>query len=441
MTFAGVIAHGAKGDGFTDDTLAIQSALNDGRVVVFPPGTYVVSNQLSVGSNTYVKLMPGATLFRKAGTGQQCASTYTNANFFVNSDVVNGNENITIEGGVYDGNEANQTPINYTAAVERGDTLFGSVGMRFKNVTHLRLKSLTMKNNPNVQIQVGTVTDFQIEDITVYYSGNTYVHKETLHVNGPATLGVIRDLRDNGGNDCIVAINANDDTFGLMCEGDINFIQVENLSRNGLGIAPYIGSAVMLLNSTYNIRDVTIRGVHGTGFQATSAVMLLALEGPPTGIIDRIVIEDCDVATPNVNDAFCFCTLNIGGISFNNNRWHPGTGTADSITTNQCFFQQNGGSIESLFMSGNQIIRHNRTSVSPIYLGGSVGTLTLANTLFSRDDGIGQGGYLVDAPGSVGVASINGVACSNLDGVVDPAHSANITALTISGLASLPTIT
>lgn len=441
MTFAGVMAHGAKGDGVTDDTAAIQSALNDGRVVIFPPGTYVVSNQLSVGSNTYVKLMPGATLFRKAGTGQQCGSTYTNTNFFVNSDVVNGNENITIEGGVYDGNEANQTPQDYVAATQNGSTLFGSVGMRFKNVTHLRLKSLTLKNNPNVQIQVGMVTDFQIEDITVYFSGNALIHKETLHVNGPATLGVIRDIRDNGGNDCIVALDANDDRYGLMCEGDIQYVQVENLSRTGLGIAPYIGTAVMMLNSTYNIRDVTVKGVRGPGFQATSVIMLLALEGSPTGILDRVIVQDCDVSTPRINDAFCLCNLKIGSLSFINNRWHCGNGAQDTASTLQCFLQQTGGSIENLLLSGNQIIRHSDITTAPIYIGGTVDTLLMANTLFSREDGIGQGGYLVDTPGSVGVACINGAACSNLAGVVNPDHTANIEALTISGLASYPAIT
>lgn len=437
MIFAGVLAHGAKGDGVHDDTNAIQSAINDGSVVIFPPGIYLVSNQISIPSNRYLKLLPGVTFLRKAGTGQQCASTYTNANFFVNSDVVNGNTNITIEGGVFDGNEANQTAIDYPAAVARGDTLFGSVGMRFKNVTHLRLSGLTLQNNPNVQIQVGQVTDFRIEDITVYYSGSATVHKETLHVNGPATLGVIRDIRDNGGNDCIVAINANDDTFGLMSQGDIQYIQVENLTRTGLGINPYVGTAIMFLNSTFNIRDVTVRGIRGPGFQATSAVLFYAYEGTPTGIIDRVVIEDCDVSTPANNDAFCLCNLNIGSISFINNRWHCGSGESDTAPTAQCFIQQTGGGIENLFITGTQIIRHRDTSSAPFHFYGSVNTLMLADTIFSRDDGIGQGGYLVDVGGTVGLASINGASCSNLTGLVN--GSVNIQALATSGIASLPT--
>ena len=42
---------GGKGDGFTDDTEAIRSAIADGRPVVFPQGTYVVNGQLTLRSN------------------------------------------------------------------------------------------------------------------------------------------------------------------------------------------------------------------------------------------------------------------------------------------------------------------------------------------------------------------------------------------------------
>ena len=41
-----VIKFGAIGDGVTDDTIAIQAALNTGRFVVFPEGVYIVSSKL-----------------------------------------------------------------------------------------------------------------------------------------------------------------------------------------------------------------------------------------------------------------------------------------------------------------------------------------------------------------------------------------------------------
>ena len=61
-----VRAFGAKGDGVTDDTTAIQGVANGGGILYFPPGIYQVSAPISVPSNTSVR-GDGATL--RAATG------------------------------------------------------------------------------------------------------------------------------------------------------------------------------------------------------------------------------------------------------------------------------------------------------------------------------------------------------------------------------------
>lgn len=433
VSFASVISHGATVDDTTDDTAAIQATINEGEIIIIPAGKYVISDQILIPSNRHIKLMPGVTFFRKDNTGRQHSNEYTNANFFVNADPVNGNTNIVIEGGIFDGNQANQPTVERTTA-----RFCGSVAMRFLNVTHLTIRDCVFKNNIIFNIQIGQVDHFVIENIAFYFSG-TRLNQDGVHVNGPASNGVIRDIWSSGGNDALIALNANDDTFGLMCEGDIQYMLVENVTCSGLGISPYVGSAIMLLNSTYSIKDVTVRNFHGPGFQATSFIMLLALEGPPTGIIDRLVVENCDVSTPRINDAFCLCSLNLGSVSFINNRWHCGSGAADAAATSQCFLQQSGGTIENLFLSGNQIIRHRDTTVAPFYFAGTVGRLMLSNTVFSRDDGIATGGYLVDTSiGTISIACINGIACSNLSGLVN--NPANIGTLSTSGVASSPAI-
>lgn len=47
--------YGAVGDGVTDDTAAIQAALNDSRFVYFPAGTYLVSSTITIPGNTTIK--------------------------------------------------------------------------------------------------------------------------------------------------------------------------------------------------------------------------------------------------------------------------------------------------------------------------------------------------------------------------------------------------
>jgi len=60
-----VKSYGAKGDGITDDTVAIQNALNaatPGSIVLLPSGQYIVSNVLTMGNPDVVLVGNGATL-------------------------------------------------------------------------------------------------------------------------------------------------------------------------------------------------------------------------------------------------------------------------------------------------------------------------------------------------------------------------------------------
>lgn len=63
--------HGAKGDGSTDDTAAIQAAIDaapaTGATIIFPPGTYPVADYIILKSNLTMQGMGGATLLKTAG--------------------------------------------------------------------------------------------------------------------------------------------------------------------------------------------------------------------------------------------------------------------------------------------------------------------------------------------------------------------------------------
>ncbi|MEQ1887034.1 MAG: Ig-like domain-containing protein [Bryobacteraceae bacterium] len=88
---------GATGNGSTDDTLAIQSAINSapsGDTVVFPGGTYRITSTISVPSNRILQGQSGAML--KIATGQFALSfPYDSAS------------NITIDGLTMDGGGVN----------------------------------------------------------------------------------------------------------------------------------------------------------------------------------------------------------------------------------------------------------------------------------------------------------------------------------------------
>ena len=67
-----VADYGAVGDGATDDTAAVQAALTSvpaaGALVCVPPGTYLISQPLSIRSNTYLKGSGAGTVFKRTGS-------------------------------------------------------------------------------------------------------------------------------------------------------------------------------------------------------------------------------------------------------------------------------------------------------------------------------------------------------------------------------------
>ena len=56
-----VVCYGAKGDGVTDDTAAVQQAINSENVVEFPDGTYRCGT-LYLRDNTELKLSAKAVI-------------------------------------------------------------------------------------------------------------------------------------------------------------------------------------------------------------------------------------------------------------------------------------------------------------------------------------------------------------------------------------------
>lgn len=70
--------YGAKGDNSTDDTKAIQDAINDnqGKTLYFPAGTYIITDTISIAyGNNYTDMIFDPSAVIKAGSGWDAAHT------------------------------------------------------------------------------------------------------------------------------------------------------------------------------------------------------------------------------------------------------------------------------------------------------------------------------------------------------------------------------
>jgi Pectate lyase superfamily protein len=107
-TILDIRATGARGDGVTDDTVAIQSAIDQaaaagGGVIIFPPGTYIV---------TSVNIRPGLTFIGQGGVIKRPANqgkwvrTFTTDGYPYKGD--GPSEPLVLEGMIFDGNRQHQ---------------------------------------------------------------------------------------------------------------------------------------------------------------------------------------------------------------------------------------------------------------------------------------------------------------------------------------------
>jgi hypothetical protein len=264
----------------------------------FPEGTYVIDETLRLPSHTHLQLADGA-VFMLADGAAQTAGDY----LLCNDDPQNGNTDITLEGGCFDGNQTgNPRPEGLFAEGYTGAML------HFENVKRLKLLNLTMSNAEAYYSRFTHVHDFHIEGIT-FDSSRVRPNNDGIHLGGHCSHGVIKNLRawrPHVPGDDMVALNADDalnrNEVRGMTNGPISDIVIEDLQADSCH------SFVRLLSVFSSIRNIRIRKLRGgcqvAAINADGArncrVPVFDEANPPTsdgvGFLENIDIRDLKVA-------------------------------------------------------------------------------------------------------------------------------------------------
>ncbi|MBD3260367.1 MAG: hypothetical protein GF334_01595 [Candidatus Altiarchaeales archaeon] len=124
-----VTDYGATGDGVTDDTAAIQAAMDAGGVIVVPSGVYSI-NQVDVTSKVDVRASSGA-VFRQRSTGDENIACIR---------FTTGSDGSTWDGGQFDG-DASTHASSYTGSTETNKRVWTGIrvdgapaNLRFRNI-------------------------------------------------------------------------------------------------------------------------------------------------------------------------------------------------------------------------------------------------------------------------------------------------------------------
>lgn len=242
---------GVFGDGVRDDAPGLQAALDSGAAVVHlprPAAHYEVRRTL--------RLHSGQTLIAERQTVIRLADGADTV-LLANADQETGNRDVTVIGGVWDGNHAHQSPHGAWARDQRYDPdQFIGVLVRFNRVCNLTVRELTLKDPETFGMQLGNLHGFTITDLVFDYN-LARANMDGVHLHGHCYQGRIANLRGTT-NDDLVALNADDGGMYEMVRGPIEDITVDGLySENG-----YTG--VRLLSAGSPVRRVRLSNVFGT---------------------------------------------------------------------------------------------------------------------------------------------------------------------------------
>lgn len=308
---------GAKGDGVTDDAAALQAALDggDGEVHV-DAGTYLLGTTLLMGSGDRLISTP-ETIYRMADGSAKNARSF----LVSNRNPGNANQDIVLDGGVWDGN------CEHNPRGKDGD-LWGFTGtaINFSNVKGLQVRNLTVRNPEAFSIRVGEVEEFVIEDI-VFDHPISRPNQDGVHVGGYSFKGQLRRLKaitPRTTNDDMVALNADDDVERVlnlgMRRGPIRDITVEGVE------APDVYTFVRLLSVTEPVEQIRISGIRGG-----CRVHVLNINNwrfpPGVGAIRDVRIRDCDVkktASAKWSDSQMDIALGVDDFEVSDYRVTPG---------------------------------------------------------------------------------------------------------------------
>ena len=280
------------GDGIHDDTDAIQAMLDMCGTVRIPDGRYLITKPLIIHSNTHLILSSLATL--RLADGANC-SLLDNDGLY--SDETN--VNITIEGGIWDGNHIAQKRQKIPNEGRPGDenedqtcdkqiyisNIYVVFMVRLVHTEHLQVKNLTFKDPTSYAIHIADSRYFNVENITLDYD-LLKPNMDGVHIQGPARFGKIRNIFGNA-NDDHVALCANGTIRSEITRGDIEDVDIDGVyCDNG-----YTG--VRLLSRGDAIRNIHISNIHGEfRFYAVSFTHHYPIRDDKPILLENIHVSD-----------------------------------------------------------------------------------------------------------------------------------------------------
>lgn len=210
-------------------TRAIQTAMDENKSVRIPytGKPYYIDAPLVIKSGSRLTVDPRAEIRLKPGINT-CMLRNQNQVNGQNSpvDLKNGCDNdIVIDGGIWTtlATSQNESNGNVNGGPDSANDLHGHGVILMNRVKRVVVRNVVIKESRPHGVQFCNASEFLVENIEFIDH-----RRDGVHVNGPASYGVIRNIRGVTGDD-MIALNAWDWKNTVMSFGPIHHMLIENV--------------------------------------------------------------------------------------------------------------------------------------------------------------------------------------------------------------------
>lgn len=401
---------GVKGDGQNDDTEGLQAALDTlaGTVYLPSPAKYYLIRRALIVHSGQTLLMDRNAVIRLADKADSLMLT--------NAEPVAGDRGITVWGGIWDGNNANQTPHDFSPQVPYDPARFLGVLIQFNNVRSLQIADLTLKDPESFAVQLANLEYFTIENIDFDYN-LLRPNMDGIHLNGNCRYGRIANLKGTT-NDDLVALNADDGSIAEMARGPISDIQVDGLfSDNGY-------TAVRLLSAGSPVSRIRLSNIFGTyRYNVVSFTHHNVHPGAPS-VFESVVIDGIFCSKPGKPLSNPLASDEWGRANAPLIWAAPGTlvesltvrnlertectpGSADTIVVDA------EATVESLYVTDARLVNKTESEISLIRNAGTIGVLNVVNASGVSESGSPRGSVIHNL-GTIREKNLTNVTVTNM---------------------------
>jgi hypothetical protein len=233
----------------TDCTATIQAGLDKKgwvRISSKTPATYLISDTLQIDSDTVLELSDNVTIKLANGTSKY---------MLVNKDQINGNTNITLRGGTWDGNVSANPATGGYPLMFPGHILF------LHKIDNLKYENFNLKNCAKFCSLVADCENFIANNIG-FDNGS-----DGMHFHPPLKNAYFENIHGHTGDDMLAFTLGDYATYQVSNVGDFESVTIRHVVCDAVdNVVSLLGSGA---GSAYRFKNFIIDDISGSVVNST----------------------------------------------------------------------------------------------------------------------------------------------------------------------------